>query len=114
VLADDLLLLFIFWELTLLKSQLRALMGRSYDVYFEWGDDRIYCSELVWKAYARAIPGLSVGRMQLLGELKLDGPEVRKLILKRYESIGKQVNLKEPVITPVAILESPDFKTVTH
>ena len=26
-------------------------LGRHYDKYFEWSDDRIYCSELVWKIY---------------------------------------------------------------
>ena len=25
--------------------------GKSYDIYFEWSDDKIYCSELVWKIY---------------------------------------------------------------
>jgi len=25
--------------------------GKNYDLYFEWSDDRIYCSELVWKIY---------------------------------------------------------------
>jgi len=26
------------------------LAGKDYDPYFEWSDDRIYCSELVWWA----------------------------------------------------------------
>jgi ABC-type multidrug transport system fused ATPase/permease subunit len=25
--------------------------GKNYDLYFEWSDDKIYCSELVWKIY---------------------------------------------------------------
>src|SRR5437867_163185 len=26
-----------------------------YDLTFEWSDDKIYCSELVWKVYERAL-----------------------------------------------------------
>ena len=37
-----------------LRAQAAALAGRRYDLTFEWDDDRIYCSELVWKAYERA------------------------------------------------------------
>ena len=29
--------------------------GRPYDLYFEWSAERIYCSELVWKVYERAL-----------------------------------------------------------
>lgn len=25
--------------------------GKNYDLYFGWSDDRIYCSELLWKMY---------------------------------------------------------------
>ncbi len=25
--------------------------GKDYDLYFEWSDSKIYCSELVWKIY---------------------------------------------------------------
>ncbi len=30
-----------------LKSEGRRYQGKAYDLYFEWSDDRIYCSELV-------------------------------------------------------------------
>jgi uncharacterized protein YycO len=36
--------------------------GKPYDLYFEWSDDRIYCSELVWKIYKRALD-LEVGEL---------------------------------------------------
>jgi hypothetical protein len=28
--------------------------GKKYDLTFEWSDDKIYCSELIWKIYQRA------------------------------------------------------------
>jgi hypothetical protein len=29
-------------------------MGKSYDLAFDWSDDKLYCSELVWKLYKSA------------------------------------------------------------
>lgn len=50
----------------------RAFLGRRYDPRFGWGDDRVYCSELVVKAYERAA-GISFGRRERLGDLRLLG-----------------------------------------
>src|SRR5262245_15842995 len=36
-----------------MKTAGRAIKGKNYDPYFGWSDDRIYCSELVWKIYER-------------------------------------------------------------
>ena len=55
-------------------EQAKALLGRRYDPRFGWDDDRIYCSELVVKAYERAA-GISFGRRERLGDLRLLGIE---------------------------------------
>ena len=47
-----------------LRSAAGRFAGRPYDLTFGWSDDRIYCSELVWKAYDRAL-GLQLGRQLL-------------------------------------------------
>lgn len=39
--------------------------GKNYDRYFEWSDDKMYCSELVWKIYQEAT-GVEIGRLQTL------------------------------------------------
>ncbi len=52
----------------------RRFLGRPYDPRFGWGDDRIYCSELVVKAYQRGA-GVSFGRRERLGDLRLAGIE---------------------------------------
>src|SRR5262249_45443635 len=33
-----------------LRMQAEAFLGKPYDLTFEWSDQRVYCSELVWKA----------------------------------------------------------------
>ncbi len=55
-------------------ARARDLLGRPDDARFGWGDDRIYCSELVVKAYERGA-GISYGRRERLGDLRLAGFE---------------------------------------
>jgi hypothetical protein len=52
----------------------RAFLGRPYDARFGWSDDRIYCSELVVKAYAHG-PGVRLGALERLGSLRIEGLE---------------------------------------
>ena len=47
----------------------RQFEGKPYDLYFEWSDERIYCSELVWKMYAAL--GVKLGTLQKLREFDL-------------------------------------------
>lgn len=82
--------------------------GKLYDLYFEWSDERIYCSELVWKAYRDAL-GIEVGVRQKLREFDLTDPVVKAKIRERY---GKDVPLDEPVISPGAQFDSTHLQSV--
>jgi hypothetical protein len=82
----------------------RAWKGKSYDGRFEWSDSKFYCSELVWKAYARGV-GLELVVPQRVGELSLANPVVQSLIQKRTN--GKGVNPEEPIVTPGELADSP-------
>ncbi len=55
-------------------AEAKSFLGRRYDPRFGWGDDRIYCSELVVKAYERGA-GISLGRREKLRDLRLFGME---------------------------------------
>lgn len=77
--------------------------NQPYDIFFEFSNERIYCSELVYKVF-RDVTGTPVGTLQKIKELKLDGPYVSKLIEERLTAIGKELNLEEPIITPVGLL----------
>jgi hypothetical protein len=83
-------------------------IGKSYDLVFEWSDARIYCSELVYKAYAEAL-GVRLGRLQRLREFDLSHPVVKRKIRERY---GNAIPLDEPVISPQAVFESELLETV--
>jgi uncharacterized protein YycO len=91
-----------------LKQAGERYRGKNYDLYFGWSDDRIYCSELLWKMYQQAT-GREIGQLQTLREFDLSHPAVQQKMRERY---GRQVPLTEKVISPVQILESKELVTV--
>lgn len=91
-----------------LRREAERFSGARYDLTFEWSDSRLYCSELVWKAYQRAL-GVEIGALQQVRDFNLAAPAVRAKMRERY---GDKVPLDEPVISPVAMFESPLLFTV--
>ncbi|HEX8425042.1 YiiX family permuted papain-like enzyme [Hymenobacter sp.] len=82
--------------------------GKSYDLYFGWSDDRIYCSELLWKMYQQAT-GREIGQLETLREFDLSHPAVQAKLKERY---GNQIPLNEKVISPVRMFESQELVEV--
>jgi uncharacterized protein YycO len=91
-----------------LRIAATAFEGKPYDLYFEWSDERIYCSELVWKMYRRAL-GIEIGKRQKLREFDLTDTAVRAKMRERY---GNTVPLAEPVISPEAMFAAKILTTV--
>ena len=83
-------------------------LGLPYDVYFEWSNRAIYCSEIVWKAYDQAL-GIRLAPLQRLKQFNLNQPSVQKLMQQRY---GLNIPLNETVIAPKAIYDSKYLKEV--
>jgi uncharacterized protein YycO len=95
-------------ELKKLRVAAKSYEGKPYDLYFEWSDERIYCSELVWKMYRDAM-GIEIGELQELREFDLTDPAVKAKVHERY---GKNVPLDERVISPASMFDSPLLQTV--
>ena len=91
-----------------LEAEGRKFGGRSYDLYFEWSDERIYCSELVWKMYKRGV-GIEIGDLQRLREFDLSDPAVKAKIRERWRGAPPADEL---VISPRAMFESEKLVTV--
>lgn len=91
-----------------MKAAATAMNGKNYDLYFEWSDDRIYCSELVWKIYKQGT-SLEVGHLQQLKDFDLNNPIVKSKLRERY---GKNIPLSEKVISPSALFDSELLYTV--
>lgn len=82
--------------------------SKKYDLYFEWSDDRIYCSELVWKIYDEGLH-IQIGELQKIKDFDLSGPAVKTKMKERY---GDNIPTDETVISPVAMFNSPLLKEV--
>lgn len=83
-------------------------LAKPYDLYFGWGNDAIYCSEIVWKAYREAL-NIQLAPLQRLKQFDLSAPQVKKLMKQRY---GSKIPLNETVIAPEAIFRSKLLEVV--
>ncbi len=91
-----------------MKAAGEPFKGKDYDSYFEWSDDKIYCSELIWKIFKTAT-GLEIGKLEKLKDFDLTHPIVQQKMKERYA--GK-IPLDEWVISPKSIFESDLLETV--
>ena len=91
-----------------MKAVGEKFRGKNYDLTFEWSDDKIYCSELIWKIYQRAT-GIELGKLQKLSEFDLTNDLVKKKIKERY---GDKIPTEETVISPDALFDSELLITV--
>lgn len=76
--------------------------GKSYDKYFEWSDEKIYCSELVWKIYKHAV-NIELGSPEKLSDFNLTSKEFQNKLNERYK--GK-LPYDETVISPAKMFNS--------
>ena len=90
------------------KASGEKYKGKSYDLYFGWSNEKIYCSELVWKIYKQGA-NIEVGKLQKLKEFDLSSKEVKAIIKERY---GDDIPLDEIVISPKSIFDSELLVTV--
>jgi len=86
----------------------KKFLGKNYDTYFQWSDKRIYCSELVWKIYKRAL-NIEICDLEKMKDFDLSHPKVKALIKKRY---GVNIPLNETIVSPVKIFNSNKLITV--
>ena len=83
-------------------------MGKNYDLKFQWGDKKMYCSELVWKIYKHM--GVELCEPKTFANFNLDDPIVRLAIKKRYGN--QKFDLNELVVAPSDIYESDLLTTI--
>jgi hypothetical protein len=91
-----------------MKREGEKFKGKNYDLTFEWNDDKIYCSELIWKIYQRAT-GIEIGKLEKLSDFDLTSEIVREKMKERY---GDKIPMNEIVISPSAIFDSELLMTI--
>ncbi|MBL4670034.1 MAG: hypothetical protein JKY30_12330 [Flavobacteriales bacterium] len=100
----------ILTKTTLTKMQLvgEKYKDKNYDLYFKWSDDKIYCSELVWKIYNEGA-GIEIGELEQLSDFNLKSEVVQQKMKERY---GDNIPMDEKVISPSKIFNSEKLKIV--
>ena len=82
--------------------------GKNYDLYFEWSDDKIYCSELVWKIYKEGA-NIEIGKLEKLSDFNLNSEIVQQKLKERY---GENIPMDEKVISPAEMFNSDKLEVV--
>lgn len=91
-----------------LLNSSNPFMGKPYDFLFAWSNEKIYCSELVWKMYKNTL-NIEIGQLQKLADFDLSHPVVKQKLTERY---GSNIPLNELVISPGAMFESDLLITI--
>lgn len=94
--------------LSKMKKIAEQYKGKPYDLYFEWSDDKIYCSELVWKIYKQATD-IAIGQLEKLSDFNLTKDIVKAKMKERY---GDHIPWNELVISPAAMFNSDQLMTI--
>ncbi len=94
--------------ITKMKNIGKKYLGKNYDFRFEWSDDKIYCSELVWKIYKQAFD-IEIGKLQQIKDFDLSDPVVKAKAKERY---GDNIPMEELIITPDRMYQSDQLVMV--
>lgn len=84
----------------------KKMLGRPYDIQYELDDKKIYCSELVYKAFRRALD-IEVGKRQTLGELNWK-PHTKFIRV----ITGGELPLERVMVTPESLVRGQHLKFV--
>lgn len=85
-----------------LKKQFKLYENKDYDLAFNWSDERLYCSELVYKLYTKAF-GVELCKTRQLRDFDLSNKLVKEKLNEKY---GNQIPLDEPMVSPGDIYNS--------
>jgi hypothetical protein len=81
-------------------------LGKPYDARFRWDDERLYCSELVVKAFARGA-SVSVGKQEVVKTLELSDEE-----LALAAKLG--VSPSQTLVTPGSLADDEAFELIAE
>ncbi len=85
-----------------MRKMAESLLGKHYDIYFDWKDNEWYCSEFVWKLFNRNYK-LEIGKLRPLKDFDLTSKEVQSVMKKRY---GNDIPYDGLMISPEDMFNS--------
>ena len=81
-------------------------LDRPYDIQYEWDDEKIYCSELIYKSVKKAT-GIKLAEFRKLGDMNWKPHEAFIRVLA-----GGELPLNRKMITPGDLLEAREVEIV--
>jgi len=94
-------------QLTEMYKYAKSQLDKDYDLKFQWSDNKMYCSELVYKVFVAG--DRFIGEAKKFSDYNLNNKIVKDAIKRRY---GNTININEMVITPVDLYKSSEVKTI--
>jgi len=85
----------------------RLHLGKPYDIRYRLDDEKIYCSELIYKAYLDATHGQQLGDLVKFGDMNWQPYE---LLIRQIE--GGEVPVDREMITPANLARAPQLEPV--
>jgi Permuted papain-like amidase enzyme, YaeF/YiiX, C92 family len=85
-----------------------TFINKHYDIFFNWSNDELYCSELVWKLYHDAA-GIDICPLRKLKDYDLSNPLVKQMMKERY---GDKIPLDEGMVAPSDLSASEKLELV--
>jgi len=89
-------------DVNTLKTLFKTYEHKDYDEAFNWSDERIYCSELVYKLYNNGLQ-IELCKPRKLSDFDLNNPLVKEKLNEKY---GDKIPLNEPMVSPEDIYKS--------
>ena len=91
-----------------LDSLQKIYLSKHYDIPFQWTDDKLYCSELVWKVY-KHVYGVELCPTRAMKDFDLSSPLVQMALKQRY---GDHIPMDEQVVSPEDLYQSSLLESV--
>ena len=88
-------------DVNALKNYIRAQIGKRYDPQLKWTDSKMYCSELVWKAYHNS-NSLKISTPKSI-EDRIIGKVLLPVIPPKYI---KNLDINDLVVSPADLARS--------
>ncbi len=85
-------------------AQVKLRMGLPYDSRYEMDDEKLYCSELIYKAFL-AVTGRPLGELVKLGDLNW---QPHRALIEQLE--GGPVPVNRMMITPRHLANAPELE----
>ena len=95
-------------QLKKMEGIAQSYQGKNYDLPFQWSDNQMYCSELVWKIYANGADIILVEPRKMVSYAGLTS-EASKVMEERW---GNNLFYDEFVVAPSDIAESFLLETI--